>query len=498
MSATATQRPTPTKQRSYLGVFTLAMLAAAAMVTSLRGLSMLAKVELTMFVYIAFAVIVFLIPAALVAAELGGAFTKSKGGVYEWIGEAFGQRWGFLAIWLQWIQNVVWYPVGLAFAAAAAAFAIQKPELAGNHIYVGLFCIIVYWLATFIALAGTKIFAKVAKFGFILGTAVPGILLLGLFVYWVVSGNQPAWDATDAPAVADGFDSPRFFPQITGLSNIAFLAGILLLFAGVEVQAVHVKELKKPKSQFPAAMLIAAVVAVVIFALGTLAVAGMVPYDKIDLTTGVFDAFQNAFTALGVGAWAISIVSIFVCFGAIAGVLAWITGPSKGLLETAEDGLLPPWLQKTNKRGIQLHILWVQGGIVTLISTVYFFIDNVSVAFFLITVMAISVYIIMYLFMFAAGIRLRYSHPELPRSFKIPLGNAGMWMVAGLGFIGMAFALVLSFVPPSQLPVGSPALYIGLVSAGTIIFVGLPLIIHARRKPSWLVKPKPETEEQAT
>ena len=246
------------------------------------------------------------------------------------------------------------------------------------------------------------------------------------------------------------------------------------------------------------AMLIAAVVAVVIFSFGTLAVAGMVPYENIHLTTGVFDAFQNAFSAIGVGAWALSIVAILICFGALAGVRAWITGPSKGLLETAEDGLLPPWLQRTNKKGIQKHILLVQGGIVTLISMVYFVIDNVSVAFFLITVIAISVYIIMYLFMFAAGIRLRYSHPELPRSFRVPMGNVGMWIVAGIGFAGMAFALVLSFVPPSQLPVGSPTLYVTLVASGTIIFVGMPLIIYAVRKPDWLIKPKPERKEDAT
>ena len=89
-------------------VSTVALLTAASIVTSLRGLPVMGKEELTMLAYIAFATVLFLIPAALVSAELRSAFGARAGAVYTWVGEAFGGRWGFVAIWLQWIQNVVW------------------------------------------------------------------------------------------------------------------------------------------------------------------------------------------------------------------------------------------------------------------------------------------------------------------------------------------------------------------------------------------------------
>ena len=63
--------------------------------------------------------VVFLVPTALVAAELA---TGWKGGVYVWVREAFGNRIGFLAIWLQWIQNVVWYPIQIAFIAVSLSY----------------------------------------------------------------------------------------------------------------------------------------------------------------------------------------------------------------------------------------------------------------------------------------------------------------------------------------------------------------------------------------
>ena len=125
----------------------LALMTAAAVI-SLRGLPMMAQEELTMFFYIFFATFLFLIPAALVGAELGSAFADRGGGVYTWVKEAFNRHLGFSAIFLQWIQNVVWYPTVLGFAAASIAYMIGVPALAQNGLYVGLFSIAMYWCAT--------------------------------------------------------------------------------------------------------------------------------------------------------------------------------------------------------------------------------------------------------------------------------------------------------------------------------------------------------------
>lgn len=489
-SAPATVVTPKAEVSTKMTVGAMAMLTAATVVTSLRGLPTMAEEELTMFGYIAFAVILFLIPAALVSAELGGAFAGRKGGVYTWIGEAFGQRFGFLAVWLQWIQNVVWYPTGLGFAAAAFAFVIKDTDLANNNVYVGLFCIGSYWLATLVALSGTDLMIKVTKYGFLLGTVIPGVFLLGLFGYWVAKGNDLGWDTATANAVsttdAAGHHHPRWFPYYGGLGTLSFLAGILLLFAGVEVQAVHANEMKDAKTGFPRAMILAAAISAGIFTIGALAVAGILPYNDISLQTGVFDTFDRVFDETGGGAVLTPIIAALILYGALGGALAWIGGPSKGLLATAEDGCLPPVMQKTNSKGIQHNILILQGVIVTLISSIYLIMDDVSSAFFLISAMTISLYIVMYLMLYAAVIKLRYTQPDLPRTFMIPGGKTGLWAVAGIGFGAVAFALVLSFVPPDQLPIGNSATYMGLVAAGLIVFTVLPMAIYQMRKSSWV------------
>lgn len=473
-------KPSPAQKPAAISIVGIALMTVAAVV-SLRGLPMMAQEGTTMLFYIGFAGLLFLIPAALVAAELGGMFAQNSGGVYNWVKEAYGPRMGFVAIWLQWIQNVVWYPTVLAFAAASLTYVIGRPALASNGFYTGSLIILFYWFATFMALKGTNTVAKLTSMGFLVGTILPGLVIIVLGALWVAGGHGAAF-LTEA--TTDGQVHARFFPHITGLSSLAYLGGIILLFAGVEVHAVHANELKNPSRDFPVAILLSVVVIVVLFLLGSLALAAIVPKDQIALDQGPMQAFSLALSEFKL-AWLVPILAILMALGALAGVMSWITGPSRGLLSTATEGELPPILAKTNSEGIQINILIAQGVIVTVLASLYFFIKDVSVAFFLLSAMTITLYLVMYMLMYATAIKLRIQRPDAPRTYRIPGGVTGMWFVAGLGFAGVAFAFVTSFFPPSQLPIGSPATYVGIVAAGFVVFTGLPLIIHAMKEPSW-------------
>ena len=110
-----------------MSVATLAIMNVTAVV-SLRGLPAEAEYGVSSAFYYLFAAIVFLIPTALVAAELAAMFADKQGGVFRWVGEAFGKRMGFLAIWLQWVESTIWYPTVLTFGAVSIAFIGFNPE----------------------------------------------------------------------------------------------------------------------------------------------------------------------------------------------------------------------------------------------------------------------------------------------------------------------------------------------------------------------------------
>ena len=115
-----------TKQKSPTSGFKLSVMTLAIMnvtaVVSLRGLAAEAEYGLSSAFYYLFAAVIFLIPTAMVAAELAAMFSDKQGGVFRWVGEAFGARAGFLAIFLQWIQSTIWYPTVLTFGAVSIAF----------------------------------------------------------------------------------------------------------------------------------------------------------------------------------------------------------------------------------------------------------------------------------------------------------------------------------------------------------------------------------------
>ncbi|MEW6141824.1 MAG: amino acid permease [Chloroflexota bacterium] len=468
--------------RKFLSVLAISLMTVAAVV-SLRGLPMLAKEGLAMLFYIGFSTIFFLLPASFVAAELGSAFSNSKGGVYTWVKAAFGARWGFLAIWLQWIQNVVWYPVTLAFAAGSIAYLLFEPALADAGWYNAFIIIAVYWLSTLLTLRGVHIQAKVTNWLLIRGTILPGAIIIGLGIAWIAGGNPVQLLTAKSSAAAGGF-----LPDFTSLSSLSFLAGILLLFAGVEVQAVHASEMKNPQSGFARAMFLALAIIIVLFTLGTLAVAVVVPASEISLAAGLMQAFQSLLKRFGLEAL-LPVMGLLTAMGAVGGVMAWIGGPSRGLLQTAQDGDLPPFFSRTNRHGIQRNILLIQGSIVTLLASLYLIMSNVSAAMYAISAMTISLYLVMYVLMYAAAIRLRYSRPDLERKYRVPGGLAGMWIIAGIGLLAVLFSLVLSFVPPNVLQMGGPATYVSMVATGLIVFIGIALLIFSRRKPNWVRPP---------
>ena len=109
---------------------TLTMGAMAVLITtsilSLRGLPSEAAYGVQSIFYYLFAAIVFLLPFSLVCAELASTYTMS-GGLYRWVSEAFGPRWGWTAMYLEWQTIVIWFPTVLMFGAASLAY-IFWPE----------------------------------------------------------------------------------------------------------------------------------------------------------------------------------------------------------------------------------------------------------------------------------------------------------------------------------------------------------------------------------
>ena len=276
----------------------------------------------------------------------------------------------------------------------------------------------------------------------------------------------------------------ELIPDFTNFNNLVLAAGIFLFYAGMEMNAIHVKDVDNPSKNYPLAILISSLITVFIFVAGTLAIAFVVPKSQINLTQSLLVSFNDFFRLFGVP-WMGSVLAFMLFLGVIGGVTVWVAGPSAGLAEVGRAGYLPPFFQHMNKNGVASHILLVQGLIVTALSLMFVILPSVQAAFQILSQLTVTLYLIMYLLMFSSAIYLRYAEPHTPRPYRVPGGEAGMWIIGGAGLVGSLIAFVLSFVPPSQISVGSPSVYVAFLVGGNVLFFIIPLIIYAARKPHW-------------
>lgn len=478
--ATKTSAPTATKVKTAakLGVFTLMIMNIVAVV-SLRGLPAEAEYGMSSAFYYLFAAIVFLIPVSLVAAELAAMFPYQQGGMFRWIGEAFGSKAGFLGIWLQWIESTIWFPTVLTFGAVSLAFIgmdhVADSHLAANKVYTIVVVLAIYWIATLISMKGLGWVGKVSKIGGMVGTIIPAVILVICGVVFLCMGGESNLD----------FHS-NFLPDLSNFDNVVLAASIFLFYAGMEMSGVHVREIANPAVNYPKAVFGGALVTVLIFVLGTYSLGVIIPAKDINLVQSLLVGFDNYFQAFHMK-WFTPIIAIALAFGVLAGVLTWVAGPSKGVFAVGQAGYLPPFFQKTNKNGVQKNILLIQGGAVTLLSLLFVVMPSVQSFYQILSQLTVLLYLIAYLLMFAAAIYLRYSMKSAKRPFRIgKKGNWLMWVVGGLGFLGSLLAFVLSFFPPDQIAMGSTTVWYAVLFSGVALFVILPFIIYACRKPSWV------------
>lgn len=464
----------PTKKN--LTLMSLVVMNIVAVV-SLRGLPAEAEYGLSSIFYYIFAAVMFLIPVSLVAAELASTY-RQKGGVFRWVGEAFGPKLAFLAMFLLWAEVTIWFPTCLTFGAVSLAFinpnSAEASRLSANSIFVLVVVLVIYWMATYIASKGTAAFARVAKWGGIIGTIIPAAILIVLGFSYLLAGNTPqielAWK--------------DLIPDFTNFNNIVLAASIFLFYAGMEMNAIHVTEVDNPKRTYPLGVFIAAIGTVSIFVFGTLAIAFIIPEKDINLTQSLLTTYYMMFNWAGVP-WLAPITAAALAIGVLAGIVTWVSGPSAGMLVIGKAGYLPRWWHYTNKNGVAVHLLLVQGIIVTLLSVFFVVLPSVQAAYQIMSQLTTILYLIMYLLMFSAAIYLRYSQPNRPRPYAIPGGDLGMWIVAGLGLIGTTIAFLFSFIPPGQISVGNPTTYVITLVVLMIIFCSIPFIVLDFKQDHW-------------
>lgn len=451
--------------KSKLPFYALVLLIVSA-VDSNRNLPSAAIFGAPLIFFFLFGAIFFLFPVSLISAELG-TMSQSKGGIYHWVRLAFGEKAGVIAIWLQWVQAVSWFPTILTFIGGTAAYLIE-PNLMYNKTYMVFSISIVFWTLTIVNLYGIRISAKINEIFCLVGTLIPTCALIVLGVIWFMH-KEP---------LAISLSLSSIIPSFKEIGPWSALVAIITSFTGMELAGVHMRSIENPRSTFPKALMLGSLVVLFSMLLGALSIAIVLPSSSIHLAGGLMQVFAAFFEKFNLGAWII-VVSLMVLIGSFGNLINWIVSPAKGLLNATEHGYLPAFFAKVNKRGVASRILVAQAILVTLLCLLFLTLPSVSAFYWFLMAISSSLYMVMYVMMFFAAIRLRNRFP--PQAFHVPFGNFGLFFLCGLGLIGCAITLVVAFVPPPGIHIATPLKYALMIASGNIILITPAFLLMRKR-----------------
>lgn len=439
--------------------FSLIILIVAS-IDNMKNLPAAALMGGDLLVFFPLAALIFLLPTALISAELSAAY-PTEGGIYKWVGMAFGKKWAFVAIWLQWINTMIWYPTMLAFIASSLAYIIN-PTWAQNKAYLAMTSLAIFWALTALNLRGIRISTLLNNSLALAGIVFPLLILIFLGFLWFINGH------------------PMHIEFKKGMLNLSqstswiSLIAILASFLGMELSSVHVNDIRNPQKNFPKALLCACAFILLSMGGGALAIAVVLPGQEINLVSGIMQVFASIFQAFGLSQWT-PFLTCLIAGGSIGTMINWIISPAKGLLESAADGFLPSFFARKNRYGVASNILITQAILVSLFSLFFLLEPNVTSYFWFLTALSTELYMLMYLLMFSSALILRYRNP-IRAVFQIPGGNYGLIITCGLGILGSLATIIVSFLPSTNLENGESWHYLLKIGLGNVIALS-PIIL---------------------
>jgi amino acid transporter len=439
---------------------TLLMIGA---IDSIRNLPSLALFGQSIIFFFVFAAIFFLLPTALVAAELSSQCSENNNGIYYWVSAALGKNIGVLAVWLQWINTIVWFPTVLAFVAGTMAY-LFAPQLAQQPVFLITVILSAYWLLTWIGCWGLDTSAKVANYCTIIGVVLPFLLLLGCALAWLING-QPLHLHLDCRTV---------LPNLKQIDTWFSLTAVITTFLGIELSAVHIKEIVNPEKTFPAALAWTVCCTFVPMMLGGIAIAIILPQSAINLNSGVMQTFANLL-AIGQQTRWLPVLATILLIGSFGSMTSWLISPAKGLLQVASDHYLPQSLTRLNSKQVASRLLMIQGILVSLLALAFILMPSINGAYWFLTTLSTQLYLFMYLLLFIAAI-VGTCHKKVRINKVIPGQSCGIFTVCSLGIIGCLVAIGIGFVPPSEIAIGNPHSY-ALTFFGGLFGLTLPTVL---------------------
>lgn len=459
-----------------LGRADLLLFSISAILT-IDTLASAASMGLTWFGWWAITMALFFVPYGLITAELGAAW-PGEGGLYVWVREAMGRRWGSLAAWFYWINNAYWVPsVYMVFAGTFHSIFLKdhlpsalREGPGATWLQAGI-ALIVTWITVGIGIVRLSVSKWVPNAGAVVKVAI--FVVLGALGFLSLAGGHPPANAFSlARMVPDGSDSLRFLPVL--VYNVL----------GFELMSSAGEEMRDPQRDVPRVILVSGLLISVLYTLGVAGILISVPLRELSLLTGTWDALAVLGRGWGAAGDALVLaLGIGFLYACIANIVTWSLGVNRVAAAAAAEGALPAALAHLHPRYNTPSRAFVVMGVISSLLLVgnAWLASSAANVFWMVFRLSGLCFLISYLMVFPAFALLRRRQPEAARPYRMPGGPGAAWAAAAVCFAFIALACVLFFAPATDVGPAQARRDVWLLGLETLATLAAGLLLMPRR-----------------
>jgi amino acid transporter len=378
--------------------------------------------------------LLFFVPFGLVSAELGTTYPE-QGGVYAWVRDAYGRRWGSRVTWAYWSNVAIWNPA--MFILFAGVFSqLFAPDLPlGGQIAIGL---ALTWLSVWMNIVPLRIGKWVPNVGAICKIVIVLALMAGGVVHASRHGMANIIDVdTLLPSWGEGL---RYVPAI-----VYGMLGFELMCAGSE-------EIRNPQRDLPWAIAISGLIIAGLYTFGTLGILIAIPVEDVNLVEGLMTTLFIFFGDSGPGYWFAVLLGIAALYTFFSSAVTWSLGTNRAMAEAASEGEFPVLLGREHDRhGTPYGAAIVNGVICTVALLLYGFMANTNEdLFWSLFAFSAVIFFLPYIMMMLAFIRLRETDRGRTRPFRFPGGRWPGTIAALFCAVVLCFSMALFVYVPER------------------------------------------------
>jgi len=378
--------------------------------------------------------VLFFIPYGLITAELGTTYPE-QGGLYVWVKKAFGEKWAARTTWLYWINVALWMPsVYILFAGMFAQLFFPDMSL-WMQIGIG---IIMTWITVWIGCIKMDTGKWVPNIGAMIKALIMVVIGVGAIIYATRNG------------VANDLSFANLLPEWN--AGLAFLPVIVYNFMGFELMSGASEEMKNPGKDIPRAIITAGALIAVFYLLGTVGMLLALPVENIGLISGIIDTLQILLGTTGIGGVIVIILGIAALYSFLANMVTWTMGANRTAAEAAKENELPAVFGKEHPTFKTPTGAFIITGIVsTVVIVLYgFFAGSAEDLFWTLFAFSSMVFLLPYLALFPAFLKLRRTDANVERPYKVPGGKVLAWIFAVICEVFIIQAIVFFIYIPGE------------------------------------------------